>query len=873
MHANNFSCKTLLYIFFNILPYDSVFFLCVCVYFQNIVSKTNAVMRELDSLEKETTTASITVENCIQNLNIMSSKQYMEKRVYDEEVVEKKEEIPNPAELSPDSFDIAPKVREALSYGLPVVKACGDDISHGNLVGNCYLNRSLPFMLESETFIETPSAGTVPTANVSFSSDVLPPPEIPSAGTVAITSKKILLPSEQSPEVSSEYSSEVSPESSPKVSPKFPHGSTPEFHTIPRQESFTSVNNVVGNLPPSSECEENKKELPESSAPNVIPTQSSVVSSLHAELAARFKGASTGEKSSITSKENPEFVPELEDSKLPIIQPPKKNLFDQTSDEDEDDLFKVNPTKSTLPSNFKSIPPLDSKTPFRILPAINTDPKKASNAKSLFETSDSEEDIFASKTLKKGNVKENKAQSLFNDEDDDDDDLLDWMPSRTNANKENSTSVNNDPVNKLPPAVNKNRTSLFEDNDSDDDLFSTGPPTPIPSRPFASERPVRKLLKVLPDLRIGTEISNDPSEVRMSFDYDSPPESSGSETLPNTSGYLKTSPTKPAGSMSPFRATPSPLADDNNLLKKVATTEVDLFRRDFFKISTDSSLEPESPPIDEPIPTKDIFKQPIDSKPEVESLPTEKIIGPEDLLKKGNETQEPESAPDTESTPRSLIASLKLSLSKQPNAPNFSTPSLISPDVKPFGGVPLFSPISPITPATTSSISSDPVEETEDSESLHCVAKNRPRAPNKRRPQSRSHRRSMILEEEALPVVVRNQLYEIINCDKSVIFFSLFQFSSETSDVATDSQISPLDVAVLDFNDDSKKDSEEIVKDKKSSLFSDGSDSSDGELFSKLKKTNVKVAQNNRLIPTTNVQKNRSLFEDSDDGNPRFSNS
>lgn len=722
---------------------------CLIFIFQNIVSKTNAVMRELDSLEKETTTASITVENCIQNLSIMSSKQYVEKRVYDEEVVEKKEVL-NSAKLSSDSIDIIPKVREALSYGLPAVKTLGDDtnsLSQEDTQRNCYSNRSLPILLGSEAFPETPSVGTITETTVSCSNNSLSSLKIPSVETVGIDSNTILPSSEQSPEIIPTVSPQVIPNLSPQVIPNI----SPEFSpkhfpnlspnvspkSLPIPKLSPPTNNNINSIPLDSESQENK-ELSGSSAPTTVQSQPNLVSNLHAELAARFRGASVGERSTATSTENPDSFLKVEDSKIPVVQPlKKKNLFDESSDSDGDDLFKVDPGKSILPSNLKSAPPINSQISNNIIPATNSDFKRASNAKSLFEDSDSEEDIFAPKTSS-GNVKESKTQSLFDDDDTNDDDLLNWMPSRTS--KKNTTLMKNDPIGKPLPTDDTNRTSLFEDSDSDGDLFSTGPPTPVPSRPFVNEKPVRKLLKVLPDLRIATEISDDPSELRMSFDYDSPIESTDPDILPSSSAYLKTSSVRLTGSMSPFRATPSPLADDNNLLRKVASVEI------------------ESPPIGETINGKDFFKESIDSSPEAESInqSTGETIGAEDLLKV-DDTPEMVPTPEVDSTPTSLIASLKLSLSKQPNGPNFSTPSLVSPDVKPFGGVSLFSPISPITPSASSNASSDPVEDTEDSESLPCVAKNRPRAPNKRRPQSRNHRRSMILEEEALHIDVNDQ--------------------------------------------------------------------------------------------------------------------
>ena len=714
-------------------------------------------MKELDTLEQDTATASIKVENCIQNLNIMSSKQYMEKRVYDEEVAEKKEETLNSIDLPASSIDIIPKVREALSYGLPATRNMDYQTSEeANFAGNCYSNRSLPYILGSEKFFECQSVETVTVAktDVSCGNKMIPSPEpeIVAKHTpfqIVSTGINSLPLDSESPSLKScaESVENASEDKSPGIS-------TPELH----------------------------EEVPSQPIEDKIPVKPSLVN-LHAELTARLKvSATNNDKSAVTSESSREETGSslpVEDNiiekvqRSPAFKPPvnhqpkKKNLFDDSSNSDDDDLFKVASRKNVLPPVLKSSP-INSSHPLprvpvtlKTLPATNIGPTGGSNAvvgnvsqkgrpsnvKSLFDASDSDEDIFAShsvlpqpdasvKSLKstmhvseveeedifdqkkqQTNIQEKAAsqpsgiqsrvQSLFSD-DDDDDDLLNWLPSRKTASRKNSIVIENHSVTQPLQANNPKESSLFSDSDSDEDLFSTGPPTPVPSRPFINEpkeivEPVRKLLKVLSDPKVDTEISADPS-----FDYDSPVDSLTEELSIKRSRIdsLKISSAKRPSSMSPFRATPSPLADDNDLLKKVGTPE-----------------EPETP--------------------QAESTPTS----------------------DHVERPTNLIASLKLSLSKRPNGPNFSTPSTanispITPNLdgnptsgsrKPFGGVALFSPISPITPPVSSSISSDPVEDSSasqtDNESLMCLGKSRPRAPNTRRPQSRIHRRSMILEE------------------------------------------------------------------------------------------------------------------------------
>ena len=53
-----------------------------------MVSQADKLVRDLQQLEKDSIAACVGVENCVQNLNLISTKQYMEKRVYDEEIKE-----------------------------------------------------------------------------------------------------------------------------------------------------------------------------------------------------------------------------------------------------------------------------------------------------------------------------------------------------------------------------------------------------------------------------------------------------------------------------------------------------------------------------------------------------------------------------------------------------------------------------------------------------------------------------------------------------------------------------------------------------------------------------------------------------------------
>jgi hypothetical protein len=152
----------------------------------------------------------------------------------------------------------------------------------------------------------------------------------------------------------------------------------------------------------------------------------------------------------------------------------------------------------------------------------------------------------------------------------------------------------------------------------------------------------------------------------------------------------------------------------------------------------------------------------------------------------------PQASAETVDKIAGRIASLKLSLAKQPNSLPFSnavsgstattpndediTPISNSVVRKPFGGVPLFgpripSPVISNPPSPTKaeqkimpgeSQDKDNEEVAQNSDLLDCVSKQRPKAPRSRKPPTRNFRRSQIQDDDDNSMVTKVTLTPVL---------------------------------------------------------------------------------------------------------------
>lgn len=391
---------------------------------QRITSRANEVVGDLEVLERDMSTALIRVENCIQNLIFISTKQFIEKRVYDEEVSENREQacaVP----VSKPQMDFVPKIKEALSASLPSVKS---------KLGGSLLDRSLPYLLGSEEFIDSPTVGVAKRIQPQKveQNAIKIPSQIP-----AVTSSAESLPGPNVNDESDE-TSEASSFSSQTVS-------------------------VLPVKPPN----------------------------LQEELAARLQNSGV-----IITKPTVPFKPEspaAEPVTLPQAFPQptkKKTLFDDSTsnsgaDSDQDLFRPAAPPKLILPqaqapsllsrpveSQSANYPPTSDAIKVNGTPAtIKT------NKPNLFGSSDSEDDLFDTNRATAPAIKPVARESR-----DEVDDIFSAKPAPAPKNIVKTLPVPQKPV-AISAVTHRKPGSLFDDSDSDDgDLFGSIPASQ-PTRP------------------------------------------------------------------------------------------------------------------------------------------------------------------------------------------------------------------------------------------------------------------------------------------------------------------------------------------------------------------------------------------------------
>ncbi|KAI9551385.1 hypothetical protein GHT06_021718 [Daphnia sinensis] len=502
------------------LASDVALLKCMQALSQRMVSSANNLLKDLDSLNEDTTSACVKVEYCIQNLNLISTKQFMEKRVYDEEVSEKKEESAIQSQPATASIDFVPKIKEAIREGLPAIKLqvqnfeyaangnSSQSLSRGS--NNHYSTRSLPYLLGTEEFIDSPTVGVSEGHQFKCESTInLQPPSHPSNSTVSSvpsspslkSNLQVPLPVDIRPHSDSDVSSMS--EAGGRIS-----GETKEVVETQKRPGLSNLQDELS------------ARLKNSSVPTVRPSPEAYTTPYD-------KVPVNGESQRQEVKEKnprgtePQPKPEIASSR-DIIQPPKKKtLFDDSSSESDGELFRSNASK-VAPSSTSALNPTASKASRgSIAPqppmGKNNNPAALGRTSNLFGSSDSEDDLFSGAIasnvkspksilksagkmgasvsddeenifLSKDTTKKNsqsapsitvalpadKPQSLF-----DDVDVPDFVQAKPSLPVIAAAPTINKPQEKLPVQQAKplglnqpKQKSLFADSDeSDDDLF------------------------------------------------------------------------------------------------------------------------------------------------------------------------------------------------------------------------------------------------------------------------------------------------------------------------------------------------------------------------------------------------------------------
>ncbi|XP_038148890.1 WASH complex subunit 2 isoform X2 [Cyprinodon tularosa] len=336
------------------LAADSGLFLFLQDFSHRMLSKTHEIEKQLDGLIRDTKATDSHLHSVFNDFLMLSNTQFIENRVYDEEVEETipKAEAP---EKQPDQektreqkeAELIPKMQEAISYGLKVLESAFEhlDIKAGNSESedeeipdkvesilepkDLYADRPLPYLIGSRAFMEQDDVGLG-----DLSSDEM---------SVESDRDSVIDSEEDQDELHSD-----------------------DDFSQEEQETHNNIQKKKSSMISFEEDEEEEDEdsdLFEKSDEDEDVSKNTRSSSFAEELAARIKGeqvsrpdgdlASLASKRKSKSRKEPKPTePEAEDDSDDMFKPPK---MDDHYDDEDDDEFSPFGGKSGLFSGGKGL--------------------------------------------------------------------------------------------------------------------------------------------------------------------------------------------------------------------------------------------------------------------------------------------------------------------------------------------------------------------------------------------------------------------------------------------------------------------------------------------------------------------------------------
>ncbi|XP_041866716.1 WASH complex subunit 2 isoform X2 [Melanotaenia boesemani] len=479
------------------LAADSGLFLCLQEFSQRMLSKTHEIEKQLDNLIRDTKATDSHLHSVFNDFLMLSNTQFIENRVYDEEV---EETIPkaDAVEKQPEQektreqkeAELIPKMQEAVSYGLKVLESAFEhlDIKAGNSDSedeevsdrveailepkDLYVDRPLPYLIGSQAFMEQDDVGLGDLSSDEMSVD---------------SDRDSVIESEDGKDTM--HSDEDFEQEDDEVQNNVKKKSSMISYEEDEEEEEDEDSDIFG---------ESDKE--DDGTKNTGP------SSFADELAARIKGETVnrpeGDRASLTSKKKSKgrkepkpAKPQDEEDSDDMFKPPRmddddlspfgrksglfsggKGLFD---DDDEGDLFSEAPKpvmeeKRTVNESIKSAAPAaearkpEKKIPVGAVsifpgnsifssghdsdseeskengsPAVNAIPKQvhigaagAGGGGGLFDDEEEDDDFFSGKSLKKSDSaaqEKPKPKKAIDLFDDEDDEDSDIFSNKYNA--------------------------------------------------------------------------------------------------------------------------------------------------------------------------------------------------------------------------------------------------------------------------------------------------------------------------------------------------------------------------------------------------------------------------------------------------------
>ncbi|KAM9847428.1 WASH complex subunit 2A [Aulostomus maculatus] len=500
------------------LAADSGLFLFLQDFSQRMLSKTHEIEKQLDGLIRDTKATDSCLHSVFNDFLMLSNTQFIENRVYDEEVEETISKA-DALERQPEQkktreqkeAELIPKMQEAVNYGLRVLESAFEhlDIKAGNSDSedeevtdrveailepkDLYVDRPLPYLIGSQSFMEQDDVGLGDLSSDEMSVD---------------SDRDSVIESEDGKDTVHSDEDFIQEED--------------EIHNnIKKKSSMLSYEE-------DEEDEDDDSDIfGESDKDDDDETKSTGPPSFADELAARIKGEPVskpeGDRASLTSKKTSKSrkkpksaKPEAtaEDDSDDMFKPPKmddddfssfggksglfsggKGLFD---DDDEGDLFSEAPKspvfkeENLVNEKMNSVAqPAESAKPGKKIPAgavsIFPDNSLFSSRNDSESTESKENGSLAAKTSKQiPSTTGSGGGGLFDDEDDDD------FFSGKSLKKSDAAGQE-----KPKP---KKAVDLFDEDDEEGDIFSEkySVSTPSKSEKVVAEEPVKPPEKKMP---------------------------------------------------------------------------------------------------------------------------------------------------------------------------------------------------------------------------------------------------------------------------------------------------------------------------------------------------------------------------------------
>uniref|UniRef100_A0A673T0Z5 FAM21/CAPZIP domain-containing protein n=1 Tax=Suricata suricatta TaxID=37032 RepID=A0A673T0Z5_SURSU len=470
---------------------------------QQTISRTHEIKKQVDGLIRETKATDCRLHNVFNDFLMLSNTQFIENRVYDEEVEEpvlkaETEKAEQEKTREQREVDLIPKVQEAVNYGLQVLDSAFEqlDIKAGNSDSeeddanervelilepkDLYIDRPLPYLIGSKLFMEQEDVGLgeLSSEEGSVGSD---------RGSIAD---------------SEENEEEESDEDFANHSDNDQNRHTAHMSDEEEDDDGCDI------FADSEKEEEDIEDIEENTRPKKRPT------SFADELAARIKGDVTSQveeqregKSQKTLKEKKDRRTPSDDEEDNLFAPPKltdedfspfgsrgglfsggKGLFD---DEDEEsDLFTEAPQDQEARTSVNagdtdvfgaaSVPSL--KEPQKSeQPAPGKSSYPPAPAGLFDDDDDDDDDFFAASSSKPSRTDKVKpTASIFDDEEGDlFKDKAPALPeatvNQTDEKKARAEKKVTLPSNKSPKPLSETKTQkgLFSDEEDSEDLFSS----------------------------------------------------------------------------------------------------------------------------------------------------------------------------------------------------------------------------------------------------------------------------------------------------------------------------------------------------------------------------------------------------------------